>query len=112
MQVGHGLAGVSAVVDDQSKTVRELQFPGDLSGDQQQVAEDGLIVGARLADSGNHLLRNDQQVHGRLRLNVVQDDAVLVLMLDSRGDVAVDDFLEDRFDHGMEESGVGWIQKP
>jgi hypothetical protein len=36
---------------------------------------------------------------GRLRLNVVEHDAVFVLVLDSGGNLARDDFLEKRFCH-------------
>ena len=36
---------------------------------------------------------------GRLRLDVVEDDAVFVLVLDLRGDFAVDDFLKNGLGH-------------
>ena len=45
-------------------------------------------------------------MHGRLRLDLVDDDAVFVLVLDFRGDFAVDDFLEKRF-HGFDENSGG-----
>jgi len=42
-----------------------------------------------------------------LRLDVVQDDADLILVLNLGGDVAVDDFLEDGLGHGRELKGKG-----
>jgi hypothetical protein len=100
VEVRHGLAGLGAVVHHQTKPALELELAGDFAGREEEVAEDGLIGGRCLANARDHLLRNDQQMHWRLRLDVVDHDAVFILVLDARGDLAVDDFLEKRFHAG------------
>jgi hypothetical protein len=46
------------------------------------MAEGGFIGGRGIAGPGDELLWNDEQVDGRLRLDVVDDDAAIVLVLD------------------------------
>ena len=99
MQVRDGFAGMRPVVDDEAKTMGELEFFRDLPGDEQEVSEDGLVVGGGLADARNDFLRHDQQVHRGLRLDVVENDAMLILVFDLGGDFPVDDFLKDGFAH-------------
>ena len=66
------------------------------------MAEDGLVGGYGFTHAWNGLFRNDEQVNGRLRLDIVEHDAEIVLMLDFGGGLAVDNFLEKRFYHGWE----------
>jgi len=99
VEVGHGFAAVGALVDDETKAVFEAEFFSEDSGREEQVAEQGFICGRGRADAGNGLLRDDQQVDGRLGSDVVEDDAAVVLVLDLGGDFAVDDFLEERLGH-------------
>lgn len=65
------------------------------------MTEDGLIVRRGFADAGNRLFRDDQKMNGSLGLDVVEDDAEVVLVLDLGGDFAVDDALEKGFRHGF-----------
>ncbi len=65
------------------------------------MSEYGFVAGGRLTDAHNVLLRNDQQMHRGLGLDVVDDDAMLILMLEARWDFFVYDFLEDGF-HGLD----------
>jgi hypothetical protein len=99
VEVGHRLAGVRTVVDHQPEALAEVQLPRDGAGDDQQVAEHRFVRRRRLAHPGYHLFRYNEKVDGRLGLDVVQDDAAVVLMLDLRGNLAVDDALEDGFRH-------------
>lgn len=102
MEVRHGFAGVRTVVHDEAEAVIEFQFLRDSPRDEEQVAEHGLIGGNGGADSGDRLFRYDQQVNGRLGLDVVEDDAVLILVFDPGGNFPGDDAFEDRFGHGAE----------
>ena len=92
-----GFAGVLAIVHDEAEAVGELKFPRHGASDKQQVAEHGLVVRLRIAYARDPFFWDDEQVHGRLRLDVVQDDAVFVLMFELCGNLAVDDFLKNCF---------------
>jgi len=105
VQVGHRLAGVRAVVHHEPEAVRELELARDIAGDEQEMSEHGLVFSGCFRDSRNHFFRDNQQVNGCLRLDIMQRDAVLVLVFDSRGDFAVDDFLKESF-HGTKDSAV------
>lgn len=59
-----------------------------------------MIVGRGGADARQGFFGDDEQVDRRLRLDVVQNDAVFVLVLDFGGDFAGDDALEKGLGHG------------
>ena len=99
MEMRHRLAGVGAVVHDEAVAVGKLKFFRDDAGDEEEVAEDGLVGVGGFADARDGFLRDDEQVDGCLRLDVVEDDAEGVLVLDRGGDFAVDDFLENGLGH-------------
>ena len=103
VEVRHGFAGVAAMVDDQAEAVGELEFSGDGAGDEEKMAKDALIGVGGIAHARYQFFGDDQKVDGRLRIDVVEHDAVLVLVLDLGGDFAIDDFLEDRFSHESED---------
>lgn len=94
-----GFAAVGTVVDHKAEAFGEAQFLCQDAGGEQQVAERSLVGGRGFADARNEFFRDDEQVHGGLRLNVVEDDAEVVFVFDLRGDLAVDDALEDGFGH-------------
>lgn len=98
VQVGHGFAAVRAIVDHDAVTGGEVELAGQVGGGEQQVAEQGLVGERRLVDPRNGFLGYDQNMHGRLRLDVVNGDAVLVFVSNLGGDFAGDDFFEER--HG------------
>ena len=99
VKVGHGLAGVGAVVHDQAEALGEIQFLRHHARHEEQVAEDGVVSRGGEADAGNELFGYDEQMDRSLRLDVVEYDTVFVLVLDLGGDFAVDDALKDGFGH-------------
>ncbi len=94
MQMRHRFASIGAVIDDQAEASSEAEFAGHGAGGEEEVAEDGLLVGSGLADSRYHRFRDDQEVDGRGGSDVVYNDAVIVLVLDVRRDFAGDDSFE------------------
>ncbi len=104
VQVRDGLAAMRAIVDHDAKALREIELAGHGRSGQQQVAEEGLVVCIRFSNTREVGLGNHKQVHRRLRLDVVDDNAVLVLVLNPRGDFPVDDALKNRLGHA---SGIG-----
>ena len=100
MEMRDGFAAVGAVVDHEAKAAGEFEFLGENAGCEQQVAEERLVVGRGFTHAGNEFFWNDQQLDRSLRLDVMQNDAEVVLVLDLGGNFAVDDALEDGFWHG------------
>ncbi len=83
------------MVDHEPESLGQLELASDGAGDEQEMAEDGLILGLGFADARYHFFGDNQEVNGRLRLDVVENDAVLILVFDAGGDLARDDFFED-----------------
>jgi hypothetical protein len=110
VQVGHRLAGVRTVIHHEPEAVRELELSRDIAGDEQEMAEHDLILGGGFRDARNYFFRDDQQVNGCLRLDIMQHEALLVLVFDSRGNFAVDNFLKESF-HGAKDSAVSTRKK-
>ena len=100
MEMRDGFAAVGAVVDHEAKAAGEFEFLGENAGCEQQVAEERLVGGRGFTHAGNEFFWNDQQMDRCLRLDVMQNDAEVVLVLDLGGNFAVDDALEDGFWHG------------
>jgi len=102
MQVWHRFAGAGAVVHHEAEAFGELEFLGENVGGQQKVAEESFIRGAGFADPGNGLLGNNQQMDRRLWLDVMQHDALFVLVLDPGRNFAGDDFFKKSFHDSSE----------
>jgi len=99
VQVRHGFAGMRAIVDHEPETFGELHFPSEFSRHQKQVAEERLVGGACSSKPSDQLFRNDQEMHRRLRLNIVNDDAMFVFKFNPGWNLAIDDSLENSFRH-------------
>src|SRR5882757_5412917 len=95
VEMGNALGGGGAVIDDEAEALREVELFRDHAGGEDEMAEDGLVGGRGFLDAWDDFFRNDEQVDGRLRLDVVEDDAVLVLVFDLGGDFTVDNALEN-----------------
>ena len=102
MQVRDGLAAVTAIVDGDSEPLGEFEFFGDLRRGQKEMPEGGLIAAFRFRDARDRFFWNNEAMHRRLRVNVVNDNAVRVLVLDFCGDFAGDNLLKKGgFAHGL-----------
>lgn len=95
MQVGHGLAGVGAVVDHQAEAALKVEFFRDRAGGEQEVSQHGLVVWSGFADAGDHGFRDDEEVDRCGGGDVVDDDAAIILVLDAGGNVAGDDAFKE-----------------
>ena len=84
-----------SVVDHDAESVCE-SFPfGNLTGDQEQMSKNGLVIRSGLAHAGNEFFGNDEQMNRRLGSNIADDDALLVLMNLVCGDFPGTDFFKD-----------------
>jgi len=96
MQMRNSFASIGAVINHDAETTGEGEFASDGAGGEQKVAEQGLLVGGGLAEAGDDDLGDDEQVDGRGGGDVVDDDAVLVLVFNAGGDFAGDDAFKER----------------
>jgi len=100
MQVRDGFARIGAVVEHETiAPLLQTEFFGDLSSPQQELAQRDFVFRRRAGDVRNRLFGNDQNVRGRLRLDVAKGKHKFVL-IDYRGwNFARDDLLKQGFAH-------------
>ena len=102
MEVGDGLAAVGAVVDRNAEAgFGDAELGGEFSCGQEEMAEDGLVIGGGFADAWDGFFRDDENMHRCLGGNVPERAAKFILVDDFRRDFPVVDFLEESF-HGRE----------
>ena len=97
MEMGDGFASHATVVDHKTKPffrAVEAQIGGDLTSDEKEVSENGLIFIFRFPHSRNRLLGNDKNVGWCLRIDVAKSEAVVILEDDISGYFPGDDLLE------------------
>jgi len=82
MQVFYGLARIRTLIDHEPVTVCEPLLLGDLS----RRVEDVLVISGfrHSSQTGDFSPRDDQHVHGRLRIDVTKRKHVLILINDLR----------------------------
>jgi hypothetical protein len=96
MQVGDGFTGVWAGVDDQPiASFLEPSLQSNLSGFQQEVAQQRLVRRPGFGQAGDRLLGDDQDVHGGLRADIVKGEDLVIFINDPGRNLAVDDPLKN-----------------
>ena len=96
MNVEDRLPGRLAVVGHDSISVRaQMQIVRDLSDAHQRRSDGGGVGLAQIIEAGNVLARNDQDVRGCLRVDVMKCDDVAVFVDFLRGDLAVRNAAEE-----------------
>ena len=106
MEVWHRFAAIGTIVDDQTKAgVVNAFLLRDLLRSEEKMAEKRLVFGTGGADADDLLLGNDQNVYGRLRLNIVKSEAKVILINNPGRDFTGNDLGENRA-HVLDCSGV------
>jgi hypothetical protein len=103
MKMGHSFAAIRAVIDYQSKAgfVQSFRLRYDLRN-AEEMAEQRLVAELGGRHAGDFLLWDDEEMHGRLRLDIVERQAAIVLERDLGRDFAGDDLGENRAHlHGL-----------
>jgi hypothetical protein len=100
VQVEYRLAVAGAVVDGKAEGIAAAGLRGELRGGQQEVAEQGLVLGGGVGKLRDGLARNQQQVRRRAGIDVLERHAVRILVHDRGRQLPVDDLLEQRLGHG------------
>ena len=100
MQIGNALPAVRSIVDDQTVAgFIQPQLFGHRSRFEKQMTEQFVVFRAGLGDSCYPFLGDDQDVDGRLGLDVTKSKHQVVLIDNGSRDFTVNDSLEDRFAH-------------
>lgn len=100
MQMRHSFAASRTIVDDEAITALfQAQLAGDGGGFEEQMAERGLVGVRGFGDARNGFLGDDDDVRGRLRVDVAEGQHDLVFINNRRRDFAGDDFLKKGFAH-------------
>ncbi len=94
MQMRDGLAAVRAVIDDDPEAVGP-EFVAEFSRHTEEMAEKCAVLFGCFADAGDGLARDDQQVRWRLRVDIPNGHAEVVLMLKGSRDFPGHDFLKE-----------------
>lgn len=98
MQMRHSFTGVFAMIDHESKALRlriDSKLPGNLTRGEKHRPESCLICGFGLTETRDDLPWDDEHVNRSLRIDIVECNAVFVLVHERRGDFAVDDLLKN-----------------
>ena len=95
MEVRDGFSAVGTVVNDEAVACGSYVFAaGDVSGGEEEVAEEALIIGLSGSDAGNVFFGNDEDVDRGLGGDVAKGETLVVFEDDVGGDFAGDYFFE------------------
>src|SRR5262249_21667555 len=95
VDVEHQLSGVSVAVDHQSVSALSLPpLPGHLGRGDEKVTDSFRLGRSELVDRIDVLEGDEQQMRGRLRVNVLERQAPLVPVNDLRGNLSVSNLAE------------------
>lgn len=96
MQVRNAFTRIRAAVDHDAITRRkQIQLFRHRARSEKQFSEQRSIRWRRFSQSRNHTLGNDQDVHRRLRIDIVESKHVVIFPDDVRGNFAPDDFFKN-----------------
>jgi hypothetical protein len=91
----HGLAAILAGIDHHAVAVGEAFVAGDPRRGPQQVAEQRAVPFGAVSQRRNMFARRDQHVHRRMRVNVREGVALLVLVDGGGGDASINDLAKE-----------------
>ena len=95
MQMGHAFAGIFSVIDDEAESVFvQSQFARDFTRLQEQMTQHLMIFRLGLGNSRDGFLGDNENVRGRLWVDVIEGQHQVVLIDDVRGNFSSDDFFE------------------
>src|SRR6266513_1164241 len=98
MQMRHTFTSVGSTVDHDAIATRQIQLLRDIARNEEQFSEQRAVAVGRLCEPRYHSFWYDQHMHGRLRIDVVERDRVIVFPNDFRRSLAGDDFFKNGHD--------------
>ena len=94
MQMVDRLAAIGSHIDHGTVSLIQPQLLGDFLRHQQQVSHQISVLAPNVGQRTNLLTWNDQDVNGRLRTDIVEREAQLVLIHNVSREFSIDDLLE------------------
>jgi hypothetical protein len=101
VEVEDGLSGAGADVEDGAVSLLDVALAGDLGGGEVAAADDFGVAGLSLFQSGKMLLGNDEDMGGRLCVDVFKGEDVFVLVNSLGGNLAAEDAAEKAVGGGV-----------
>jgi len=95
VEVEHGLSGAGADVEDGAVALLDVALAGDVGGGEVAAADEFGVGGLGLFQSREMFLGDDENVRGRLRVDVFEGENVVVLVNFTGGNFALDDAAEE-----------------
>jgi hypothetical protein len=96
----HGLAAVCAGVDNDAVAFSESLVARNFGRSLEEMAEEVAVFNAGIVQRGKVFAGNDEDVDGRLRMNIGEGVAQLVLIDSGRGNGAIGNFAKEA-GHGV-----------
>ncbi|HTA59108.1 MAG TPA: hypothetical protein VK805_13175 [Candidatus Baltobacteraceae bacterium] len=94
VEMENGLAGAGAVVEYGAVAGQEIALGGEFGSYQLQLAKQRLVGGLGIVQRDEMFLGANQNVHGRLRVDVFEGEHVLVLIDELGGNLFRANFAE------------------
>ena len=100
MKVGDGFSTIGAIIDDEAIAgFFELALAGNALGGDEEMSEEGMILGGNGAVAGVMFFRDEKDVNGGLGGEITEGEDVIILVKNIGRNLAVDDAFEDGFGH-------------
>ena len=100
MKVGDGFSTIGAIIDDEAIAgFFELALAGNALGGDEEMSEEGMILGRNGAVAGVMFFRDEKNVNGGLGGKITEGEDVIILVKNIGRNLAVDDAFEDGFGH-------------
>ena len=100
MKVGDGFSTIGAIIDDEAIAgFVELALAGNALGGDEEMSEEGMILGGNGAVAGVMFFRDEKDVDGGLGGEITEGEDVIILVKNIGRNLAVDDAFEDGFGH-------------
>ena len=100
MKVRDCFSTIGAIIDDEAiACFVELALTGNALGGDEEMSEEGMILGRNGAVAGVMFFRDEKNVNGGLGGEITEGEDVIILVEDIGRDLAVDDAFEDGFGH-------------
>ena len=101
------LAAVGAGVYDAAiAACRNAFFFSDLAGHDQQVAQSVAVGGLRFLNAGDGFFRDDEDMGGRLRIDIVKGEYLVIFVYLLGRNLSVDDLAEQTIHAVL----LGWLR--
>jgi len=94
VKVIHGLPPILSRVDHRAVSAGQPFLTRDLCRYQMEMAQQGTVFGGGMFNRSQVCARNNQHVNGRLRIDIREGVALLILVDGLRGNASIDDSAE------------------